>query len=381
MNKLKIAIVHDWLTGMRGGEKCLEVFCDLFPDATVFTLFHFKGSVSDKIERMDIRTSFLQDFPLARKYYRHYLPFFPKAIESFDLSGFDLILSISHCAAKGIRKPEGAVHICYCLTPVRYAWRFFDEYFSGENFLKHALISFIIKYIKQWDLKANDRVDRFVAISGYIKERIHKCYGRDSEVIYPPVYIPEELISGAIKTAEDEPYYLVASAIVPYKRIDLAVKAFSKSGKKLVVIGKGSGIEELKAQASENIEFLGWVKDEELIRYYSGCEALIFPGEEDFGIVPLEVQMCGRPVIAYAAGGATETVIPLREDDKGSGQPTGVFFRDQTPESLNEAVNQYEKNKACFKKENMERNASRFGMERYTRQVKDLVAGMAGGKI
>ncbi|MDP8299921.1 MAG: glycosyltransferase [Candidatus Tantalella remota] len=377
MNNIKVAIVHDWLTGMRGGEKCLEVFCELFPDATVFTLLHTKGSVSPLIEDMDIRTSFIQNLPGSGGHYRQFLPFFPFAIQSFDLTGYDLILSSSHCVAKGVRKPEKALHICYCYTPMRYAWRFFDEYFAAEPPLKRWLISRVIQRLKKWDLKTNKSVDYFISISDNIKNRILEYYNRESTVIYPPADVDSQDARDG-----DEDFYLIVSALVPYKRVDIAVRAFNENGKRLVIIGKGTELEGLKKASKSNIEFLGWASEEDLDGYYSGCKALIFPGLEDFGIVPVEAQAYGKPVIAFAAGGALETVVPFKPgSDEVS--PTGVFFEDQHPDSLNEAIDTFEKEKHRFSSAAIRANAVRFSRERFKGEidgyVKEKWQNSAGG--
>lgn len=369
MNNIRIAIAHDWLTGMRGGEKCLEVFCELFPGATVFTLVHKKGSVSETIENMDIRTSFIQKLPGGVANYRSYLPFFAKAVESFDLSGYDMVLTSSHCVAKGVKSPPGALNICYCYTPVRYAWKFFDEYFGREKPLKKWFIAGVIDRLREWDLSINGRIDHFIAISRTVRDRIKEFYGRESEVIYPPVDV-EEHSPGSFS---DEGYYLVVSALVPYKRIDLAVEAFRQNGRRLVVIGSGNDEKRLRGMASENIEFRGWVGQEELSRYFEGCTALIFPGEEDFGIVPVEAQAYGKPVIAYAAGGALETVVPAGE--KGIlGYPTGVFFPEQTPESLNGAVDRMEASRGAFEPSLIRQHAMRFDRKRFKSEIMDCLA-------
>lgn len=372
MDNVRIAIIHDWLTGMRGGEKCLEVFCELFPKATVFTLIHKKGSVSDRIEAMDIRTSWLQYLPGVSRNYRNFLPFFPSAIESFDLSGYDLVLSSSHCVAKGVKSPKGALHICYCYTPVRYAWNMFDEYFGSENPVKKALIGGVLKRLKKWDLASNKRIDYFLAISDNVKNRIRDFYGRASDIIYPPVDVASHEGSGG-----DKGYYLIVSALVPYKRVDLAVKAFNESGKRLVVIGEGSDTAKLSKAAGDNITFLGWAGAEGLREHYSNCRALIFPGEEDFGIVPLEAQAHGKPVIAYGKGGVLETVVPFEGRAVTSNQKpvTGVFFAEQTVGALNEAVDIFEKNIDKFDPAAIRENALRFGRDRFKKEIGEYVSG------
>lgn len=366
MDSIKTAIVHDWLTGMRGGEKCLEVFCELFPDATVFTLLHNKGSVSPAIENMDIRTSFLQGLPGVAKNYRNYLPLFPAAVESFDLSDYDLVISSSHCAAKGARRRPGALHICYCYTPVRYAWMFFDEYFGRENAVKRWFISRMIDSIRKWDLKTNKRIDYFIAISDNIKNRIANLYSRPADVIYPPVDL-----EGSILSNDNELGYLMVSALVPYKRVDLAIRAFNANGKRLTVVGTGNELDYLKSIARDNIDFLGWVDDKDLKALYSRCSALIFPGEEDFGIVPVEAQSYGKPIIAYAAGGALETVVPFFE--AGAHKPTGVLFEEQSVEAIERAIKVLEANRDSFDPKAIRANAERFDRGRFKKEFEEYI--------
>ena len=329
----RVAIVHDWLTGMRGGEKCLEVFCELFAHADIYTLLHIPTTVSPLIERHRIHTSFIQNLPGAQTRYRHYLPLFPKAIESFKLTDYDLVLSSSHCVAKGIIPPPGAKHICYCYTPMRYAWDMRDVYFpSTMPYLKRKLIHAILKYLRRWDTAVSDRVDEFIAISHHVADRIQRHYHRPSEVIYPPVDTASFTLSN-----EHDDYYLIVSAFAPYKKIDIAIDAFNRLGYELVIVGTGQDEAKLKARANSNIRFIGWASDESVRHYYSRCRAFIFPGEEDFGITPLEAMACGKPVIAYNRGGVTETVIGYTPTAQ---QYTGVLFDTQTPQALCEAVQQ-----------------------------------------
>lgn len=322
----RVALVHDWLTGMRGGERVFEVLCELFPAADVFTLVHVPGSVSPAIERHTIRTSFVQRLPHSATRYRHYLPLFPAAIEAFDLSGYDLVVSSSHCAAKGVRTPAGCVHLCYCYTPMRYIWDQYGEYFGpGKASLPvRAAMALVRGPLQRWDLRTARNPHCFVAISENVRERIRRIYGRPSDLIYPPVDTARFAVSRG-----DGEFYLVVSALVPYKRVDLAVRAFTRSGEPLVVVGTGPEEARLRAMAGANVRFEGWVADRDLGAYYARCRALIFPGEEDFGIVPLEAMASGRPVVAYARGGALETVTE---------GVTGVLFERQTEEALLEAV-------------------------------------------
>lgn len=349
---MKVALVHDWLTGMRGGERVLEVICELFPEADLYTLLHIPGSVSPLIENRKIHTSFIQNMPQSAKRYRNYLPFFPRAIEKFDMTGYDLIFSCSHCVAKGIKTPPGAVHICYCFTPMRYVWDLFDQYFGDKNFVMRAIISHFAKKLRKWDVRTLDRVTHFSSISKFVQERIQRHYNRQSEIIYPPVECHRFKPSSV-----DEGFYLVVSAFAPYKRIDLAVEAFNKLGLPLKIIGSGQDEKKLRAMANPNIEFLGWQSDEKIAEYYAKCSAFIFPGEEDFGITPLEAQASGKPVIAYGSGGALETVVPQGVAGK---KPTGVFFGEQTVDSLLAAVKRFEENRAEFIPAEIRKNAELF---------------------
>ena len=352
-NKMKIAIVHDWLTGMRGGEKVLEALCNIFPEADIWTLLHIKGSVSETIESRKIYTSSLQKMPFVDKKYRYYLPLMPMFIKQFNLSKYDVVISSSHCVAKGVDVGQNAVHICYCFTPMRYIWDMFDSYFppSGSLFTTRTIMSICRPYLQKWDVHTSKSVDYFIAISKNIQERVRKCYNRNAEIIYPPVDIEKY----NILDVPQEDFYLMVTAFAPYKRIDLAIESFNKLGKTLKIIGSGQNEDSLKRAAGGNIEFLGWKTDEEILLYYNRCRALIFPGEEDFGIVPVEVQSCGRPVIAYGKGGALETVMD---------GATGLFFHQQTVESLVEAIKKFET--MNFERQKIRENAVRFGYKNFT---------------
>jgi len=358
---MKVALVHDWLTGMRGGEKVLEVFCELFPDAHLYTLLHNRGSLSNTIEDMDIRTSFIQKLPLIKKKYRHLLPIFPTAIERFDLREYDLVLSSSHCVAKGVITGTDTLHICYCFTPMRYIWDLYNLYFGKERagMFTRVATSLVLTHLRKWDVASNKRVDKFVAISRYIAERIKKNYGRDSDLIYPPVdcsYFKPGLANDG--------FYLMVSPLAPNKRVDLAVEAFNTIGLPLIVIGSGQEESKLEKMAGKNIKLMGWQSDEIVREHYVNCKALIFPGVEDFGIVPLEAQACGKPVIAFGEGGALETIIPL---DKEAGNrneqlnnATGLFFHEQTTESLAQAVVRFEDVQGQFNEQAIRKNAESF---------------------
>lgn len=354
---MKVALVHDWLTGMRGGEKVLEQLCDLYPDAPIYTLFHIKGSVSPKIESHPIVHSFLQHAPFLASGYRNYLPLFPAAIEAFNLQEFDLVISSSHCVAKGVISSSTACHICYCHTPMRYIWSHYWDYFGNGRvgFVKRKTLPVVTTYLRMWDISSSHRVDQFAANSLLVESRIRKYYAREARVIYPPAdidfYVPCD------KPRED--YYLVVSALVAYKRIDLAIEAFRGSNQTLVVVGTGPEEKELKRKAAghSNIRFKGRLPDEELRSLYQGARALIQPGIEDFGINVVEAMACGCPVIAFGSGGSKETV---REG------VSGFFFNDLTAQSLRETVDKargFQFNTADIRETTREYSPARFRRE------------------
>jgi len=367
---VKVALVHDWLTGMRGGERCLEQFCRMFPDADIFTLFHFEGSVSPTIEEHSIRTSFLQRFPFAKKHYRNYLPLFPMAIESFKLEDYDLIVSSSHCVAKGVLFNPEAVHITYCFTPMRYIWDRRYDYFGNSGKVRGTFIPFVLHYLRMWDVTSASRVSHFIAISEYVRRRIRAFYCRDATVIYPPVDCDRFQPSDSV-----EDYYLLVSAFAPYKKLDQAVLAFNKLGRRLLVVGSGQEEKKLKSISRENIEFMGWVSEEKLADLYAKCRALIFPGVEDFGLVPVEVQAAGRPVIAYGKGGVLESVIPFKDRNAPG---TGMFFRKQTPLAIIEAVEAFERVEGYFSSEVIRENAMRFDAKEFVETFKRFIDGIVG---
>ena len=311
---MKVALIHDWLTGMRGGERALLAFCELFPDADLFTLVQVPGATDPIIERRRVRKSPVQYLPFAGRLYRHYLPLFPVAIEQFDLDAYDLVLSTSHCAAKSVVVPGRTRHVCYCLTPMRYAWDQFDAYFGEDRVgaTTRRVIRPIMAAMARWDRATEGRVHRYLAISQYVAQRISLYYNRQSTIVYPPVetsfYTPVDSADGAPPSGRPEGF-LVVSALVPYKRVELAVSAARLAGVQLTVVGDGPERERLEALSGTDVRFLGWRSNEEIRDLYRSTTATILPGEEDFGIVPLEAQACGRPVVALGHGGARETVI------------------------------------------------------------------------
>ena len=360
----RVALVHDWLTGMRGGERCLEVACELFPDAPLFTLLHVPGSVSPTIERRRIVTSFVQRLPDAEARYRQYLPLFPAAVRGFDLSGYDLVISMSHCVAKAVRKPPGALHVSYCFSPMRYIWDLYDDYFGARApRLTRWLMPPLAAALRAWDRRTAG-VDAFVAISEHIAERIRRLYGRDADVIYPPVDVARFRVADRI-----DDYYLVVSALVPYKRVDLAIAAANRLGRRLLVVGTGPEAARLRAQAGPGVEFLGWRSDAEVAELYARCRAVLFPAVEDYGIVPLEAAAAGRPTIALARGGALETMIGLGQ----GAPPTAVFFAEQTERALGDAMLAFEAAAEQFDPAALRARASRFDRPAFRDRLREYV--------
>ena len=324
---MRLAIVHDWLTGMRGGEKALEVLCERFPDAELFTLVHVRGSVSPTIERLGPHTSFVQRLPFVKQLYRHYLPLFPTAIEQFSFDRFDRVLSLSHCCAKSIVRPGGVPHLCYCLTPMRYAWDQFDAYFGRARVgrLGSAVMRPVMARLARWDRDTAGRADRYVAISHYVAGRIGRYYNREATVVYPPVdtdfFHPDR--------TQPERFALVVSALVPYKRLDLAIAGCRLARVPLKIVGDGPDRAALERAAGSEVQFLGRLSNDDVRDLYRRAAVTLLPGEEDFGIVPLEAQACGRPVVALGRGGALETVKP---------GDTGTLVDDQSPEAFADAI-------------------------------------------
>ena len=333
----------------------MEVLSELFPNAPIFTLFHFSGSQVEKIEEKKIITSFIQKMPFLKNKYRSYLPLYPIAAELFDLQEFDLIVSSSHCIAKGVIPRPDALHISYIHSPMRYAWNQYFSYFSRErlDIFSRILIPPIIHWLRIWDESSSRRVDHFVANSKTVARRIYRYYQRTSDVIHPPVDIdffrPGEQIND---------YYLIVSALVPYKRIDLAIEAFNRTGDVLNIVGDGPDYKRLRKKAKNNIKFLGQVSSENLLRIYQGAKALIMPGEEDFGINSLESQACGVPVIAYRRGGATETVH--------SGL-TGLFFEQLNVKSLISVLDKFDK--LPFNRTEIRKNAVKYSREKFKQMI------------
>ncbi len=365
----RVALVHDWLTGMRGGERCLEAFCELFPGAPIYTLLHVPGSAGPIVERHRIVTSFVQRLPDAARRYRRYLPLFPAAIRRFDLAGHDLVISLSHCVAKGVRVPPGALHLCYCFTPMRYVWDLYEDYAAGAGPVTRLLMPPVAAALRAWDRRTTG-VDHFVAISRHIADRIRRVYGRAADVIHPPVDVER---FRPVEAVDD--YYLVVSALVPYKRVDLAVAAAGRVGRRLLVVGTGPEEARLRARAGPHVRFLGWRPDAEVAALYARCRAVLFPALEDYGIVPLEAAAAGRPTIALGRGGVRDTMIGLDDDE---GPPTAVFFGEQTVDALAAAIRRFEAAADRFEPKALRARAEQFDRRLFLARVREYVDGRRG---
>ncbi len=363
---MRVAIVHDWLTGRRGGEKVLESFCRLFPDADLFTLFYLPEKVSTRIAEHRVTVSRLNRLPGVARWYRYLLPLAPAAVESFNLRGYDLVLSSSHAVAKGVRVPPGVPHVCYCHTPMRYVWGVSGDYFQFGRFrrVRALLLALWRKRLQAWDVRSSSRVTHFLANSENVRRRILETYERDSTVLHPPV--DTDFFTPASRSTAGD-YLLVVSALEPYKRIDLAIRAANRLGRRLVVAGSGTLARALRHIAGRNVEFTGWVADDRLRELYRGCRAVLFPGLEDFGLVPVEAQACGKPVVAYARGGALETVLAHR---------TGLFFPEQTENSLAQAIAALDN--LDFDAEAARRNSLRFSRARFETALQEFLDGVLG---
>ncbi len=368
---MKVALVHDWLTGMRGGEKCLEVFCELFPDADLFTLIYFPDRVSAAIRAMKVHASWINRLPSVGRYYRYCLPLFPRTIERFELDGYDLVLSGSHCVAKGVFAGQ-ALHIAYIHAPMRYVWDMHELYFGSDSArLGRSGMALWRKYLQQWDIRSSGRVHFYLANSNNVAAKVKKLYHREATVIHPPVDMERFYISKSLK-----PYFLVVSALVPYKRIDIAIDAFNELKLPLKIAGDGPLRKKLEDRAGPNIEFLGWLDGQALADLYASCQALILPGEEDFGIAPLEAQASGRPVIAYGRGGALESVVPLSSLDNcltSNLKPSGIFFLELNANSLMGAIRSFQEEKHQFDCARIRHHASYFSRHRFKAQMRDYI--------
>lgn len=333
----KVAIIHDWLVNYGGAERVVEAFLEIYPNADIYTLVYDEKKIGATFSKEKVKTTFIQKFPKATKIYTKLLPFMPYAFEELDLSEYDLVISSSSCCAKGVVTGPNTKHISYIHSPMRYAWDLYHDYKKRSGKLTSFFMSIFMKNLRQWDYTSSQRIDIILANSNYVAKRINKFWNRECQVVYPPVDIDRLSPNGK----ESEDFYVVFSRFVSYKRIDLAIEACKKLNRKLVVIGDGEQRDYLKSLANNNITFTGRISDEEVKDYLQRCKAMIFCAEEDFGIIPLEAQACGRPVIAYGKGGALETI-----EDK----ITGIFFDKQEIESVIEGILKFEKLKLCTRK-------------------------------
>lgn len=362
---MKIAVVHDWFLDYMGSEKCVESFINLYENADVFGLFDFLSDANREkiLKGKKVRTTFLQKLPFVKTSYRNYLALFPMAVEQHDLSGYDLILSSSHSIAKGVLTKHDQLHICYCHTPMRYAWDLYHQYIKESNLdkgLKGWAARYTLHKMRIWDGLSSNRVDNFIANSKYIAERIRKVYNRDADVIYPPVDVDKFEL-----TTNKDDFYLIAARFVPYKKVDIVVEAFSKMpDKKLKVIGSGPDSKKLKTTATANIEFLGYCTDEMLIKEMQAARAFIYAAEEDFGITIVEAMAAGTPVIAFGKGGAAETVL----DNK-----TGILFNEQNANSIINAVNKFEETEKEYDHSFINNHAQQFSRVNFEKAIKQYV--------
>lgn len=361
---MKIALVQDWLTELGGAEKVFSAIYDLYPEADIYTLVYNENVLkSMNIDSNKVTHSFIQNLPYGKTKYRNYLPFFTKAIESFDLSSYDLIISSSYAVAKGVLCHSNQIHICYCHSPVRYAWDLYFEYMNEaklQTSLKGKIVKYYLSKLRIWDVISSNRVDFFISNSNYIANRIKKVYRREATTIYPPIDINKYIYK-----EKKEDFYLTCSRLVPYKKIDLIVEAFSKMPhKKLKVIGNGPEMSKILKLKTENIEILGYQPDEILKNEIANAKAFIFAANEDFGIVPIEAQASGTPVIAFRKGGALETVIE---------NETGIFFDEQTVESLKNAIDKFENIKDSFHSDKIRKNAEKFDISTFKYNLKSFI--------
>ena len=357
---MKVALVHDYLNQMGGAERVVMAFHEIFPDAPIYTSIYDPQRVDPAFQKMDVRTSFMQKIPMVTKHHQPFLPLYPFAMEQLDLRGYDLVLSSSSAFGKGVLTRPETLHICYCHTPMRWCWNY-DEYVEREHLgrVSRSILPFLITGLRIWDQSTAMRVDDFIANSPVVAERIKKYYRRDAVVIPPPVEADRFLFDPA---TQPEDYFLILGRLVPYKRIDLAIEACNALQLPLVIIGGGRDLERLQRMAGPTIRFLGRLSDEEVLHYYAHCRAFLFPGEEDFGIAPLEAQASGRPVIAYGAGGALASVID---------GVTGLFFHEQTVESLISTLASFETSR--FDPEVIRNHALEFDKPRFKRRIQQFI--------
>jgi glycosyltransferase involved in cell wall biosynthesis len=355
---MRVALVHDWLNQIGGAEFVLENLVDMFPGAPIYTSMYWREAMPDAYRQWDIRTSWMDRLPGIRRHHRLYFPLYPLSFEGFDLAAYDVVLSNKSGFCHGVVTPPETLHICYCLTPTRYVWRYHDyALHEGMGAVCQAALAPVLSCLRVWDRLAADRVDRFIAISTEVRRRIAKYYRRDAEVIYPPV----DTRCFTIAPSHDD-YYLVVGRLVPYKRTDLAVRACTQLGLPLKISGTGRDLSRLRQMAGPTVEFLGRVPDEELCELMARCKAFLFPGAEDFGITPVQAMAAGRPVIAYASGGALDTVVE---------GVSGMLFHEQSVEALVEALERFDA--TCYDAQVVRRHAEQFDVTVFRQKIKDYV--------
>jgi glycosyltransferase involved in cell wall biosynthesis len=368
-SKLRVAIVHYWLLGHAGGERVVGALAAMFPQADLYAAIADQKRMPPTLRSRHVTTSYLQKIPFSTRLYRHLLLLHPMALEALDLSGYDLIISSESGPAKGVLSPASACHICYCHTPMRYLWDMYHSYRSSLPFGARTLFSLAAHYLRVWDAVSAARVDYFVANSNHVASRIKKHYRRDSFVIHPPA-----AVEGAYLSDRVEDYYLIVSRLTEYKRVDLAIEACNRLGRRLRIVGDGDQYKRLRRMAGPGIEFLGYLEDEDVHKNYAHCRALLFPGEEDFGLVPVEAHSFGRPVIAFGKGGVLETVVPACPTEGiHTERSTGVFFSEQTPEALMESIRYFESVESHFDPDFIQARARQFSLSRFESEMADFI--------
>jgi glycosyltransferase involved in cell wall biosynthesis len=370
---LRVAIVHHWFISRAGGERVVETIASLFPNADLFTLFLDEQKLSPPLRKHKITTSFLDKSRVARRAHRHFLPFFPLAVEMLDLSGYELIITSDSGPMKGVLTDPHSTHICYCHSPMRYLWDGYSAYLRSMPPITRSLFGLAAHYVRNWDYAAAQRVDHFIANSNYVAGRIRKYYRRDSTVIHPPINTSQSFLA-----RRHEDYYLAVGRLVPYKRTDILIDACSKLGRRLVIVGDGPEMKRLKKRSGKNVEFLGEVDECPLRNLYAQCRALLFAADEDFGMVPLEAQSYGRPVIAFGKGGSLETVIGARAPIRArkvheNSAITGVFFGEQTADSLAEAIRSFESCEEIFLPRHIQLHARKFDTSVFVSRLRDYI--------
>ena len=371
---MRVAFIHDWLVGMRGGEKCLEVLTKLYPNSDVYTVFHDNKNISKQLESKNIFSSFLNKLPLVKKYYRFLLPFYPLAAKNLSAKladnhtnkPYDLVISISHCVAKNVKAPESVPHLCYCLTPVRYLWDQYDAYFKNKPY--EPIVRLFSSFLRRWDVSGSSSVDHFSCISNFIGKKIEKYYQRNSSVVYPPV--DASWIQEVQKDSLRENFFLCVSALVPYKNVDVIVEAFNKLELPLVVVGSGPEKKNLLSVAKNNISFKEGLSEKELATLYCQARALVFAAEEDFGMVPVEAQAAGLPVICYEKGGCLETVVANLDIQNN----TGLMFNELTSEAIVNAVKKFMEIENNFSLENLINKAEEFSLNEFENKFTEFVS-------